>query len=271
MTGILRLALVAATALFAGCHQLSPTEPTPVSRPPTPTIAPEPPRQSFQILFAFDPYFWRSLVYNAHDDPGDLTGRVSYVFDLDNIPNFYIRRSRFGDHEPGCEYRWSRHDIAKMQRAIPRLVRQLTGQPYRGRVIEGCEDRDEVGWITIVAATRKEKPGLEDFCGFARVGANPGRIWFNEEDQGCTVHGFDHILAHEVGHAMGFRHVPRGYGYQMASGEYPLHGSFSVKEQEHAQLAYERGRYARYCGDGPDCSSALAPPTGGDFVIEVAD
>ena len=248
-------------ALIVGACD-SPTTPTPPPR----TIAPPPvvvtPPRTVTIDFAFDPAFWRALIYNAHDEPDNLSGRVSRVFDLDNIPDFYIRRSRFGDDQPGCEYRWSRHDIAKMQSAIPRLVAQLTGRRYRGQVIQGCENRNQVGWITIVAATTKEEPNLDGFCGQARVGADPGRIWFNEENQGCTVRGFDQVLAHEVGHAMGLRHVPKGYGDQMASGEYPPHGGFSVKEQEHARHAYQRGRYAPYCGNARACASALLAPPG---------
>ena len=270
----MRFALIAIlVAVCVGACD-SPTVPTPppprVVAPPPP---PPPPPRTFTIDFAFDAAFWRALIYNAHDEPGNLSERVSRVFDLDNIPDFYIRRSRFGDDQPGCEYRWSRHDIAKMQNAIPRLVEQLTGRRYRGQVIQGCENRDQVGWITIVAATTKELPDLEGLCGRARVGADPGRIWFNEENQGCTVRGFDQVLAHEVGHAMGLRHVPNGYGYQMASAEYPPHGGFSVKEQEHARFAYQRGRYARYCRDALDCASeAFSGLSGaGVVVVEVVD
>lgn len=85
------------------------------------------------------------------------------------------------------------------------------------------------------------------------------------------MHGFDNVLAHEVGHAMEFFHVPDGYGHQMATNRYPDHGGFSVKEQEHARFAYERGRHARYCGNARDCSSAAVPNLNSGFVIEVAD
>ena len=147
-----------------------------------------------------------------------------------------------------------------MKQAIPRLVAGLTGRFYRGRVVSGCEDRRQEGWITIVAATTKEEPDLSGYCGLGTIGASPGRMWFNEEGHySCTRASFRELFVHELGHAMGFRHVPNGYGHAMAPGEYTGSVDFSPKERQHAQLAYKRGRYARYCEDARACSSAAAP------------
>ena len=71
-------------------------------------------------------------------------------------------------------------NLAYMERMIPRLVEQLTGERYRGQVISGCEDRNWAGWITIVSASLQEKPDLAGLCGQARVGTSVGRIWINE-------------------------------------------------------------------------------------------
>ena len=48
------------------------------------------------------------------------------------------------------------------------------------------------------------------------------------------------MFAHELGHAMGFFHVPNGYGHAMALGEWTGRTDFSVKERQHARHAYQR-------------------------------
>ena len=254
----MRIAIVVAVVVVvASCSDSSsPVAPT-VSPPPPPP----PPPPTIEIDFPFDDAFWRAFVYNAHDDPGDLSGRVSWVLPTTS-PNFYVRRSTQTDTMPGCGRRWSLDNLAYMERMIPRLVEQLTGERYRGEVINGCEDRQREGWITIVSATLQENPNLSGHCGWARVGAygdgeHAGRIWINEEpNYTCTRSGLEEILAHELGHAMGFRHVSDGFGYVMSGNEFPNRDDFTVKERQHAQHAYKRGRHAPYCGTALACSSA---------------
>ena len=237
MRGVRRIAagtlLWIALPLFVACDQAGPTAPT--STPGS--------RSTIPIYFTFDADFYAALVYDAHDNPGDLSYRRSRVFDLDSIPNFYIRRRDFRDL-----------GIRHMEREIPRLVEELTGKRYGGRVLVGDEDRDRTGWITIVAATLEERPDLEGTCGLAHLGANPGRIWLNADPSVNRNCDFPETFAHELGHAMGLHHVPQGHGYTMANRESNRSSGFTVKEWEHARHAYKRGRGARHCGTRDECA-----------------
>ena len=81
-------------------------------------------------------------------------------------------------------------------------------------------------------------------------------MWFNENpNSNCTRARFSEMFVHELGRAMGFFHVPTGFGYVMAKGEYAGRGDFTVKERQHARHAYKRGRRAPFCSDAMTCAS----------------
>ena len=139
-----------------------------------------------------------------------------------------------------------------MRRAIPRLAEQLTGQPYRGRIEDGIAAREQRGWITVRFVTQEEEPDIsEGACGRASVGADPGNIWIIRRARGnkycADDRVFPELFAHEFGHALGFYHVPDRNAV-MASGVYNGIDQFSAREVYHARLAYEVGRWQRYCG-----------------------
>ena len=58
---------------------------------------------------------------------------------------------------------------------------------------------------------------------------------------------FPEIFAHEFGHALGFFHVADRNAV-MEPGVYNGIDQFSAREVYHARLAYEVGRWQRYCG-----------------------
>ncbi len=206
----------------------------------TPTIPTRP------VDAQFRDRFWQALVFNQHEDPGTITTRRSWVLETPS-PNVYIR---MGD--PTGRRVVSHQQRDHIQRAVPQLARQLTGQPYRGRIESGIEDRERTGWITVRFVTQEEEPEITDgACGRASVGGDPGNIWIIRRARGnkrCVDPSFfPELFAHEFGHAMGFRHVTDRTAI-MASGIYTRRNTFNAREQYHARLAYEVGRGATYCG-----------------------
>ena len=137
-------------------------------------------------------------------------------------------------------------------------MESLTGEPYSGRIEGGIADRDEAGWITIVFDTPPHETESANVCGRARLGANPGRVWLNLDARGrphlnCGQSNFQvYTILHEIGHAMGFRHVAdrRALMAPGGGGRYEnFQTAFTSREQYHARLAYRIGRgYRKYCG-----------------------
>ena len=228
------LSLCLALAVLAGCDQDTPRRnlvvgPTPLLTPPPP-----PPIDVRDIDRRFDDRFWRQLVFNQYD--GHRTR--SLVLDATS-PNVYIR---MGDPTGRRVVSYQQRD--HMQRAVPRLVSQLTGSAYRGRVESGIEDRTRLGWITVRFVTQEEEPEIaEAACGRAKVGADPGSIWIVRRARGrracISEAGFAPVFAHEIGHALGFFHVEN-----RAAVMHPGFGgarTFTATEKYHALLALRGG------------------------------
>ncbi len=200
----------------------------------------------------FDDRFWRQFVFNQFDDPGTIGRQASWMLETTS-PNIYIKTT-----DPNGHRVLFGNGLAQMIEWTPHYWNQLTGQSFRGRIETGRSDPGERrGWIRVIP------DWMEDgVCGRAAVGQNPGRIRLNAASAVCLDL---EVFAHELGHALGFRHVdPQRFpqavmktrGWRANQGQY----RFSAREVYHARLAYEVGRGQRYCGwpFSPTCFSRTA-------------
>ena len=153
--------------------------------------------------------------------------------------------------------------LSKLQAAIPKAARQLTGRTYTGRIETGSDRaRDN---LIVVEGVRGSAVATAAHCGGsmgqglgkAIVGAVRGCIMLNT-DRRAELH--EEVLLHEIGHAFGFYHVAGNRHVMETGGENHLR-SFSLEEQRHAQLAYTHPRYTPHGGIavkgfGPSLGSA---------------
>ncbi len=180
----------------------------------------------------FDYNFWLEFIRDNSDEPGGYADEYLWRWNNGN-PNFYIRTTGM-----------SSNDETAIRNSLASIVSSFTdGRLGVGSIQSGTEDRNQAGWITIVI---EELDG--DTAGKARLGADPGRIWLDPQDDlaaGCVADHFSlGVFSHEVGHALGFRHVSDSSArmYENTrSGECNSTGILS-KEQYHGGLAYQRKR-----------------------------
>jgi carboxypeptidase family protein len=176
--------------------------------------------------------FYRDLVRNAFETPDHFEPLRRWTVQ----PNFYINTFNPKTNQP-----IDATELALVVNAIQQSVPQLTGGSFIAGAIESGNGQrpPRTGYVNLSFSYEPNS----DYCGHSQVGTNPGGIVINYDRcaSACgSLKVSPEVVAHEVGHAMGFWHT-KADGLMNAT---KFHGcattSFSLDEQLHARLAYLR-------------------------------
>lgn len=177
--------------------------------------------------------YYRELVRDQFDEPDT----PQPIRRWRKNPNFYINL-----RNPGTGENIADAERDKIISTIRAAVPQMTGGQFEAGTIEtGSEERPlQAGTINVLITHEPES----EFCGYALIGADPGRIRLNFGSPGCVTRCgviAQRTIAHEVGHAMGFYHVSQGTVLQSLWYDRDCGTTtFSPAERYHAKVAYAR-------------------------------
>lgn len=195
--------------------------------------------------------YYRELVRNGFETPASLQPIRRWT----SSPNFYINT-----FNPKTSKPLEDAELALVVRAIQEAVPQLSGSTLSAGTIEtGNGPRDPRAGVINVQFIYDP---ASEFCGLAKVGANPGDITINY-DRCANVCGSLKVtpetVAHEIGHAMGFFHTT---GNGIMSPSRPrrcANVDFSTQERLHARVAYSRPAGNTDADKDPSSFLNLAP------------
>lgn len=173
--------------------------------------------------------FYRAFVRNTHDAPSDLELLRRWTTN----PRFYVRTV-------DAEGRPIEPEVLDLVLStIPDAVREFTGgQIAAGPIETGADVRPlTTNWINVNIL----RDPASDVCGRARVGADPGEITLYDDRCGCGSQKIRaRTVAHEVGHALGFWHVPGPDAVMTSTASGCPSARPSDQERFHGAIAYRR-------------------------------
>lgn len=177
--------------------------------------------------------FYRQLVRNDYERDN---GGLELVWRLEESPKFYVRTVDQRGRAVEAEV------LGVVLPSIRKAVTDWTNGVLSVTTLEtGTETRERTdGWVMVNITRDSRSP----YCGRAYVGSTRGEIELVDDRCACgstKISGT--VVAHEVGHAMGFWHVDdrRNLMYPYVPGNCPP-GSLSANEKYHSALAYARTR-----------------------------
>jgi len=199
----------------------------------------------------FSMEFYRNFVRGTFDQPNAPFAVLRWM----DSPRFYVKTIDQNGRPVEPEV------LQVVRDAIGRAVAAFTAGRLSVAALEmGTETRPEaVGWIMV---NIRRDPNERSTCGFANIGSNPGSITLNNDVCSCGSNKIPGALVlHEVGHALGFFHVPdrNSVMYPFLPGNCPA-GQLSAAEQYHAAIAYARPRGNLDPDNDPSSTRALTAP-----------
>ena len=201
--------------------------------------------------------FYRELVRNRMESPASLEPVRRWTTN----PNIYLRTLNPKTNQP-----LSPSEVDSLLQSVREGVSQITGGLLSvGSVESGIAARPErAGTINISIVYEPDG----EFCGTSYVGANPGSVEFNYGLCARECGGRDlgpELIAHEIGHAVGFWHVSEGV---MQAEGFVNCGTinFTAAERLHGSIAYRRPSGNLDIDKDPQSFSALTAPGSAPLV-----